>query len=295
MDRFDISSFIGEYQNVEEYKEINWSGSFQDYIDIVTRKPQVTRDAFHRLYDMILSYGSEAFVDFKKKMTRYNFFKDEKGGGVDALYGLEISLMKFVDIFKAAAKGYGPEKRVLLLHGPVGSAKSTIIRLLKHGLEDYSKTDEGAMYSFHWVDSDPPSGEENLLGGERILSCPIHEEPLKLIPVELREKFLTEINKGKDGHKVTIQGDLCPSCRYIYSQLLSRYDGDWTKVINHIIVKRLILSEKDRIGIGTFQPKDEKNQDSTELTGDVNYRKIAIFGSDSDPVATPRCRSRDCW
>jgi serine protein kinase len=50
-------------------------------------------------------------------------------------------------------------------------------------------------------------------------------------------------------------------------------------------VRRLILSEKDRRGIGTFQPKDEKNQDSTELTGDINYRKIAEFGSESDPRA----------
>lgn len=57
------------------------------------------------------------------------------------------------------------------------------------------------------------------------------------------------------------------------------------RVLNHIRVKRLLLSEKDRIGIGTFQPKDEKNQDSTELTGDINYRKIAQYGSDSDPRA----------
>jgi len=61
--------------------------------------------------------------------------------------------------------------------------------------------------------------------------------------------------------------------------------GDWQTVIGHIRVHRLILSEKDRIGIGTFQPKDEKNQDSTELTGDINYRKIAEYGSDSDPRA----------
>ena len=63
------------------------------------------------------------------------------------------------------------------------------------------------------------------------------------------------------------------------------YNGDWEKVIKHIRVHRLILSEKDRVGIGTFQPKDEKNQDSTELTGDLNYRKIAEYGSDSDPRA----------
>jgi serine protein kinase len=65
---------------------------------------------------------------------------------------------------------------------------------------------------------------------------------------------------------------------------MDSYDGDWKKAIEHVKVKRLILSEKDRRGIGTFQPKDEKNQDSTELTGDINYRKIAEFGSDSDPA-----------
>src|SRR5438045_8967768 len=66
---------------------------------------------------------------------------------------------------------------------------------------------------------------------------------------------------------------------------MDMYGGDWKKVMDHVKVKRLILSEKDRRGIGTFQPKDEKNQDSTELTGDINYRKIAEFGSDSDPRA----------
>ena len=66
---------------------------------------------------------------------------------------------------------------------------------------------------------------------------------------------------------------------------MNHYDGDWSKVVDHVQVKRLVLSEKDRVGIGTFQPKDEKNQDSTELTGDINYKKIALFGSDSDPRA----------
>ncbi len=80
-------------------------------------------------------------------------------------------------------------------------------------------------------------------------------------------------------------GELCPFCRYVYSERLRHYNGDWTRVVEDVRVKRLILSEKDRIGIGTFQPKDEKNQDSTELTGDINYRKIAEYGSDSDPRA----------
>ena len=63
--------------------------------------------------------------------------------------------------------------------------------------------------------------------------------------------------------------------------LMEHYDGDFNCVETHK-VRRLILSEKDRVGIGTFQPKDEK-RDSTELTGDINYRKIAVYGSESDP------------
>src|SRR5260221_131654 len=78
---------------------------------------------------------------------------------------------------------------------------------------------------------------------------------------------------------------MCPFCRQMYNERLARHDGDWNKMLEEVKVYRLILSEQDRIGIGTFQPKDEKNQDSTELTGDINYRKIAEYGSDSDPRA----------
>jgi len=114
----------------------------------------------------------------------------------------------------------------------------------------------------------------------------MHEEPLHLIPVEFREQVLGELNRGRaQEYPVTIDGDLCPACRQTYRELSKKYDGDWSKVISHVKVRRLVLSEKDRIGIGTFQPKDEKNQDSTELTGDINYRKIAIYGSDSDARA----------
>jgi serine protein kinase len=71
----------------------------------------------------------------------------------------------------------------------------------------------------------------------------------------------------------------------MYQELNQKYTGDWTHIVNEVKIRRVLLSEKDRVGIGTFQPKDEKNQDATELTGDINYRKIAIYGSDSDPRA----------
>jgi serine protein kinase len=115
----------------------------------------------------------------------------------------------------------------------------------------------------------------------------MHEEPLHLVPERFRDEISGRLNEGRGEHdlQVRIRGELCPFCRYVYADRLKRYEGDWTRVIQDVRVRRLILSEKDRIGIGTFQPKDEKNQDSTELTGDINYRKIAEYGSDSDPRA----------
>jgi serine protein kinase len=114
----------------------------------------------------------------------------------------------------------------------------------------------------------------------------MHEEPLLVLPVEMRQPIFDELNRGSKGEfRVHVSGELCPPSRWIFKSLMDRYNGDITKVLNHVRVRRLVLSEADRIGIGTFQPKDEKNQDSTELTGDLNYRKIAEYGSDSDPRA----------
>src|SRR5881296_3463589 len=115
----------------------------------------------------------------------------------------------------------------------------------------------------------------------------MREEPLHLIPSGQREKLIDELmrNSRDPAFPIQVEGDLCPACRQMYRELTRRYKGDWFKVMDHVKVRRLVLSEKDRNGIGTFQPKDEKNQDSTELTGDINYRKIAIYGSDSDARA----------
>ncbi len=278
--------FFAELQDRKQYQELNWTGTFADYLDIVAHNPKVTRTAFQRLYDMIMSYGTEEFVDAKKKLTRYKFFSDPSIDEEDAIYGLEIPLMRLVNFFKSAAEGYGTERRVLLLHGPVGSSKSTIVRRLKKGLELYTRTDAGALYTFAWYMGDGDDIDNGRVAEADWEVCPMHEEPLHLVPEEFRERFLAQLNADlPTEQQVRVEGDLCPVCRYNYRDLMRRYDGDWTQVIKHVRVQRLLFSEKDRIGIGTFQPKDEKNQDSTELTGDINYRKIAQYGSDSDPRA----------
>ena len=105
MSSFDLHEFIRSRQSPEEFKELNWVGTFDDYIRIVIENPKVTRNAFQRMYDMILSHGVEEYVEFKKKIYRYRFFDDPIDHGADAVFGLEVPLMKLVNFFRAAAHG----------------------------------------------------------------------------------------------------------------------------------------------------------------------------------------------
>ena len=274
-DQPTLLSTIQQMQDTSGFRGLHWEGTFEDYLEIVRADPRVARTAFQRIYDMIVSYGQNDYTHYREPLVHYRFFDDPFESGKDAVFGLDKPLMELVRIFQSAARRYGTERRVLLLHGPVGTAKSTIVRLLKKGLEAYARSDAGRLYSFYWQPDD----------GER-MECPMHEEPLHLIPIEFRTTVLEQINADHHGDdRVEIEGDLCPACRFIYNRLLEQADGNWLDVVRQVRVRRLLLSEKDRVGIGTFQPKDEKNQDSTELTGDINYRKIAEYGSDSDPRA----------
>jgi serine protein kinase len=277
----EIIALVAQRQDCDQFRRKNWVGSFAEYLDIVREHPEVTRTAYQRIYDMILSYGTDVTESNREKQTHYRFFSDPDNDGRDAVYGLDGALNHLVNVLKSAAAGFGIERRVLLLHGPVGSSKSTIVRLLKKGLERYSATDDGALYTLGWVDENDPTNTD------AIHWCPMNEEPLHLFPHRFRPDVEDNLNKGRgdDQARVHIEGELDPFCRFMYYQRLKKYDGDWTRVIQDVRVRRVILSEKDRLGIGTFQPKDEKNQDATELTGDINYRKIAEYGSDSDPRA----------
>ncbi|HCW44890.1 MAG TPA: serine protein kinase [Planctomycetes bacterium] len=265
-------------QNIEsdKFRELHWTGSFDDYMAIVSQNPDVLRSSFQRVHDMIVSYGTESSEQLNARdEVHWKFFDDPDNDGENAVFGLDQPIQQLVSFFKSASHNLGTEKRVLLLHGPVGSAKSTIVSLIKRGLEKYSRTPEGVLYTFQWED-------EN---GDWVDS-PMNEDPFYLIPEEARGEVIEQIRNTSDvRYPITMKGSLCPFSRWYYNHYMQKYDGDWHQVINHIRVRRLVMSEEDRVGIGTFQPKDEKNQDSTELTGDINYRKIAQYGSESDPRA----------
>ena len=247
----DFLSGVSGRQSPDEFRQEHWTGSFAEYLDLVRREPKVTRTAYQRLYDMVIAEGTYP-VEGDSERVRYTFFDDPHNGGKDAIFGLTRTLMELVNVFKSAALKYGTERRVLLLHGPVGSSKSTIARLLKQGMERYTKSDEGSVYTFGWKQEDGSVEWD-----------PMNGEPLQLVPAAARAEVCDYLNagRGEDDYRVEIGGDVCPLSRFYFQEALREADGDWTKVTEKVVVKRLFYSEADRIGIGTFQPKDEKNQD----------------------------------
>ena len=52
-----LTEQLGKLNNVEEFQELNWTGTFDEYLDLVKQNPDLCRTAFQRVYDMILAAG----------------------------------------------------------------------------------------------------------------------------------------------------------------------------------------------------------------------------------------------
>ncbi|MGH9826137.1 MAG: protein prkA, partial [Blastocatellia bacterium] len=241
--KLDISQLLETHRRDRE--RLAWEGTFRDYFELVLQNPNICKLSHARVCDMVTAPGVEKVNEGSRdEVARYNFFSEE-------LFGIEGPIAKIVEYFKSAGQRLEVRKRILLLMGPVGGGKSTIVTLLKRGMEQWTRTNNGAVYA--------------------IKDCPMHEEPLHLIPPELRPEI--ERHYG-----IYIEGELCPQCRYNLEHV---YHGRHEDVLVH----RIVFSEKDRIGIGTFAPSDPKSQDITELTGSIDLSTIGEVGVESDPRA----------
>ncbi|GMX63592.1 PrkA family serine protein kinase [Paenibacillus elgii] len=235
----NIFKKIADYRT--ETERLAWTGTFAEYIELLRQHPHLAMTAHARVYEMIASHG----ILEENGRRKYNFFEKE-------IFGLDSAIEKLVEeYFHSAARRLDVRKRILLLMGPVSGGKSTIVTMLKRGLEQFSRTDQGAVYA--------------------IKGCPMHEEPLHLIPHELRSEVEQEFG-------VRIEGNLCPSCQI-------RLRDDYGGHIEDVPVERVLLSEDSRVGIGTFSPSDPKSQDIADLTGSIDFSTITEYGSESDPRA----------
>ena len=219
-----------------------WRGSFADFLEriLAAGAAPLARSAHQYLWDMMRWNGqTDSSGHFRCRL-----FDDE-------LFGMDEAIDRVAAYFKAAAAGSEVGRRMLLLLGPPSGGKSTMVILLKRGLEEYSHSDEGALYG---------------IGG-----CPVHESPLHLVPHSMRAGF-------RASYGVELQGELCPHCR---ARLEEQYAGDFLRMP----VEQIYLSEAGRCGIGTYAPHDPTTADLADLVGSVDLSKVAQYGDEGDPRA----------
>ena len=101
-----VYDLIQTRSDIASYRELNWTGSFNEYLHTVLENPRVCRNAYQRLYDMIMSYGTVEYKLMKEHMVHYTFFDDPIDDGRDAVFGLDKALMRLVGHIKSAAFGY---------------------------------------------------------------------------------------------------------------------------------------------------------------------------------------------
>lgn len=217
----ELTRLLREIQ--EESKELTSEMPFSAYLPKVLQDKRLARLSHQLVHDMILAAGVSKD---RTGRARYNLFRNE-------LFGVDDVIAQVVEYFAAAARRHEVRKRILLLIGPPGCGKSTLVNAIKQGLEDYTRTPAGAVYA--------------------IKGCPVQEDPLHLVPRHRRKEL-----RG-----LRIEGDLCPYCRWLVRNV---YRGD----IARVPVQRITFSTGEGVGIGTFVATDPGSEDLTRLVGSVD-------------------------
>jgi serine protein kinase len=241
------SDFIDSLSSFsKQHRGQRWEGTFGDFLDqILPANPAaMVRSSHEYIWDMLRWHGREMPSDATEGARSRELFRRD-------LFGIDEPLTRLVEYFKAAAAGSDVGRRLLLLLGPPSGGKSTVAILLKRGLEEYSRTDEGALYA--------------------IKGSPLRENPLNLVPTSLRPKF-------RETYGVDINGELSPWARDLIER---EYEADFLRVP----VERAFLSEASRQGIGTYAPHDPTTADIADLVGSVDLAKVAQIGDEGDPRA----------
>ncbi len=271
-----VISLISERQDIGQFRRNTGSGrSKNTWISSPPiRELRVTRLSVYTTWSCRTAPRRTKWR-VRKNPSTTNFSMIARKRRADGCFGLDEPLQALVQCVQKRRPRLRIEKRTCCCStGPVGSSKSTIARLLIAPARALSQTEMArSIRSVGWISKIRST----------VHWCPMHEEPLHLVPERFRADVAAKLNAGRDPHErqVKIRGELCPFCRHIYHERLKLYAVIGPACIQDIRVKRLDPQRKGSHRHRHVPTQDEKNQDSTELTGDINYRKIAEYGSDS--------------
>ena len=222
-----INDLLAEAER--EVGRFTWEGTFADYLRMVTEDASLSRLSHKLVYDAVVAGGVE---EAPTGEPVYSPFAGE-------IFGVDAALNRIAQYLASSARKLETRKRMLLL-GPPASGKSTIVALIKQALERHTRTDEGAVYG--------------------IKVCPMQEEPLHLIPHQLRQRLL-------DSHGIYIEGDLCPRCRYV---LHTKHNGK----VSEMEVQRVTFSDHQAVGIGYYVASNPNPTDASLLVGSIDTAQL---------------------
>jgi serine protein kinase len=251
------------------------------------------RSAAQYLRDVFDHFGTETIQTPRGVQTRWHLFDCPWDAGKDALAGQEevqAAVYRLVSNFARE----GRTNRLILLHGPNGSAKSTFVASLQRAMEHYSTLDEGALYRFNWIfpaqkltKSGIGFGGPGFEGGgapdtfayleDELVEAKIIDEmrdhPLLLVPRPKRRELIetrlaAEIKAGFRPADYLLRGDLSHRNRQIFEALLSSYHGDLAKVLRHVQIERFFVSRRYRQAAATVEAQLAVDARSRQLTMD---------------------------
>jgi serine protein kinase len=260
--------------------------SFDEYLDLYAAAPRrYGRDAARWLRDLFDHYGTREVVRPYGRFTRWNLFDlpwEDAVGQRDALIGQETQQ---AEVYRALSNFalLGAVNRLVLLHGPNGSAKSTFAASVMRAMEDYSHADDGALYQFNWVfprgrgtdnakigfggnarEDGPAPGDTYAHLDEREIDakvlCELRDHPLLLLPGEVRQKLLVDTFEAVEGDdegppQFLWRGGLSHKSQQVFEALFTAYRGDLRRVYAHVQVERWYVSRRYRTGAVTLGPQ----------------------------------------
>ena len=277
--------------------------SFDEYLQLVQREPWVTRDTFQLLHDMLLSSGVDHSISPGKPIKHhYQFFENSDRVGGYVVFGQQKAKENLVEKINNASRGLEASKRLWILLGPPGAAKSRSMEGIKLALKQYSHSEEGKTHTLLLPTVDKRLRDQALFEEEGIfyLQSPLFEKPLQVLPEETRKAFASEIVSGTDQEilkewlanhshydkefSVTISGRLSPYSEYVLRDFMRMKDISFTELLPYLKAKRMVYDPRTKTGIGSYTPRDEKSQEAGSLVGNIDYSLLPRFGSESHPL-----------
>jgi len=277
--------------------------SFHEYLDLILKKPWTTRDTFQLLHDMILGRGVEHSLSPGKPVKhRYRFFEDSQSVGPFIVFGQQKAKENMVEKVDNASRGLESSKRLWILLGPPGSAKSRSMDGIKTALNRYSRSEEGLTYTLLLPTVDERLKDRSLFeeNGVYYLQSPIFERPLQIVPEHAREAFCAELNANVDHgemaeflarhphydntYSIKITGRISPFSLYVLEHFMKDKGLSFNELLEFVKVKRMYFDARTKTGIGSYTPRDEKSQEAGSLVGNIDYSLLPRFGSESHPL-----------